>query len=315
MPGSRDAYASKNGEMFNQFLKRHPHLTVVNSLDICQGLITRRRNTTKKNEKAVLDFFVVCHRVLEYVENMIIDEDGNYELTNFISKSEGGVKPSDHATMLLNLNLSYSKHSQSRLEIYNLKNSEGQAKFFENTSRSESLMKCFENSLPLKMQVSQWEKKLKSCIAQSFNKIRLTNKKKETESQKLIVERNELRSKIKTVHDMVEIENMKEKINDLETKLSNLISAENTQKFKDNLNTLCSIDGAFIPTGFWKIKRKCLPKNGKALPVSKINSGGRLVSNPVELKQLYLRTYEHRLRHRPIKPGLEDIKTLKELRC
>ena len=251
--------------------------------------------------------------MLEYVENMIIDEDGNYELTNFISKSEGGVKPSDHATMLLNLNLSYSKHSQSRLEIYNLKNSEGQAKFFENTSRSESLMKCFENSLPLKMQVSQWEKKLISCIAQSFNKIRLTNKKKETESQKLIVERNELRSKIKTVHDMVEIENMKEKINDLETKLSNLISAENTQKFKDNLNTLCSIDGAFIPTGFWKIKRKCLPKNGKALPVSKINSGGRLVSNPVELKQLYLRTYEHRLRHRPIKPGLEDIKTLKDI--
>ena len=40
---------NKNGELFNQFLKRHPHLTVVNSLDICHGLITRRRNTTQKN--------------------------------------------------------------------------------------------------------------------------------------------------------------------------------------------------------------------------------------------------------------------------
>ena len=113
---------NKNGEMFSQFLKRHPHLKVVNSLDICQGLITRRRNTTKKNEKAVLDFFVVCHRVLKFVENLLIDEDGNYELTNFNSKKRTGVVKSsddDHVTMVLNLNLSFSKQTLFRVELYN----------------------------------------------------------------------------------------------------------------------------------------------------------------------------------------------------
>ena len=114
---------------------------------------------------------------------------------------------------------------------------------------------------------------------------------------------------------MLKLKELLEIIDKIEMKLSNLISAENTQKVKDNFSTLCSVDGAFNPTGFWKIKRRIFPKNGKALPVSKINNEGRLISHPVELKQLYLRTYVHRLRHRPIKPGLEYLKTLKDLLC
>ena len=33
---------NRNGRMFQSFLERHPQLTVVNSLPICEGLITRR---------------------------------------------------------------------------------------------------------------------------------------------------------------------------------------------------------------------------------------------------------------------------------
>ena len=38
----------------------NPNLTVVNNLSICEGKITRRRKTLKKNEEAILDFFIVC---------------------------------------------------------------------------------------------------------------------------------------------------------------------------------------------------------------------------------------------------------------
>ena len=34
---------NKNGKMFQEFLEQHPHLTVVNSLPPCEGLITRSR--------------------------------------------------------------------------------------------------------------------------------------------------------------------------------------------------------------------------------------------------------------------------------
>ena len=307
---------NKNGELFSQFLQRHPQLKVVNSLDICHGLITRKRNTAQKTERAVLDFFIVCHRVLSYVEHLLIDEDGKYELTNFSSKKATGVvKPSDHVTMIMDLKLSYSKPAQSRVEMYNLKNQEGQAQFYEITSCGDSLSRCFQNNFPLKSQIIQWEKKFKSCIAQAFTKIRITNKKKETESQNLIKERNNLRNKMKTVQDSIEREKVNEDINEVESKISNLISEENTKKVKEHLTTMCSDDGQFNQIGFWKIKNKLFPKNGAALPVSKINSEGRIIAHPVELKELYMRTYVHRLRHRPIKPGLEFIKMLKDQLC
>ena len=36
-----------NGKLFAEFLERNPHLTLVNSLPICEGIITRMRKTTK----------------------------------------------------------------------------------------------------------------------------------------------------------------------------------------------------------------------------------------------------------------------------
>ena len=34
---------NRNGKLFEEFLDRHPHLSIVNSLPQCEGLITRRR--------------------------------------------------------------------------------------------------------------------------------------------------------------------------------------------------------------------------------------------------------------------------------
>ena len=61
----------------------------------------------------------------------------------------------------------------------------------------------------------------------------------------------------------------------------------------------------------WKVKKKVFPKHTKPLPVAKLDKNGRLVSCPEELKTLYLETYIHRLRHRPIRPGLELLEKWK----
>ena len=34
---------NRNGKLFEEFLTRNPHLSVVNALPLCKGLITRRR--------------------------------------------------------------------------------------------------------------------------------------------------------------------------------------------------------------------------------------------------------------------------------
>ena len=53
---------NRNGKLFKEFLERNPHLSVVNALPQCEGLITRSRFRDGKWEKSVLDFFVICDR-------------------------------------------------------------------------------------------------------------------------------------------------------------------------------------------------------------------------------------------------------------
>ena len=74
---------NRNGKMLEEFLSRNPQLTVVNALPLCQGLITRRRLREGHLEESVLDFFIVCDRVLPYITSMLIDENKKYVLTNF----------------------------------------------------------------------------------------------------------------------------------------------------------------------------------------------------------------------------------------
>ena len=42
-----------NGKLFNEFLERNPHLTLINSLPLCEGSITRMRKTVKGMEKSI----------------------------------------------------------------------------------------------------------------------------------------------------------------------------------------------------------------------------------------------------------------------
>ena len=75
-----------NGRLLAGIMERHG-LIVANGLaDKCTGLITRKRITKKKTETAVLDFFVVCTQVLQFVDRKVIDEEKQYVLSNYSSK-------------------------------------------------------------------------------------------------------------------------------------------------------------------------------------------------------------------------------------
>ena len=68
---------NRNGKFFQEFLERN-NLTVVNSLSICEGVITRRRLKEGHVEESILDFFVVCSLVLPYVTRLVVDERQQY---------------------------------------------------------------------------------------------------------------------------------------------------------------------------------------------------------------------------------------------
>ena len=55
-----------------------------------EGYITRHRRTIVGDEKAILDFVIVCDQLLAFFERMIIDEERANVLTKY--KSSKGVK-------------------------------------------------------------------------------------------------------------------------------------------------------------------------------------------------------------------------------
>ena len=150
----------------------------MNSLPICKGLITRNRIKGDKEEKSVLDFFIVCTRVLPHVKKMVIDEKKEFILTNYKPARNGEkAKDSDHYTQYLDIDLKINPVKPVRNEIFNFKCKASQEKFKELTSRTNEFSKCFENDEPFTKQLDKWRKVLKSMCQVAFKKIRIKNKK------------------------------------------------------------------------------------------------------------------------------------------
>ena len=80
---------SQNGRILAGILQRH-NLTVVNSLNKCSGLITRRRVTREGVEESVIDFVIISNDLLEDIASMEIDEHRDHVLTKY-SKTKKGV--------------------------------------------------------------------------------------------------------------------------------------------------------------------------------------------------------------------------------
>ena len=58
----------------------------------------------------------------------------------------------------------------------------------------------------------------------------------------------------------------------------------------------------------WKILKSIGPKHGNTLPIAKKNHKGVLISNPEKIKTLLAKEYKQRLRSRPIRPDLSNLK-------
>ena len=111
---------NENGKYLQRFMERNPTLRIVNSLSICNGLITRQRNTINGEEKAVLDLFMVNVKALPYIESMNVDDKGQYRLTNFHSYQGRQITTSsDHNIITLSCNFLTSRNKPERIELFN----------------------------------------------------------------------------------------------------------------------------------------------------------------------------------------------------
>ena len=307
MPGPNN-----NGQRFLDFLERNPCLIVVNSLKLCQGTITRKRTTVNGTEESVLDFFITNSRTRPFISSMTIDEMNQYGVANYVQTKKNKIaKFSDHYGLFMKLQLSFSPIKEERIVQYNFRNKSGQDVFSQMTNNSTILTKCFQNSLPLEDQAKLWRKSLENIFSKSFRKIRFTSSKKKESSDisRLLDERRQLVRKLARNPDMEEV---RENLSIIEQKIGGEVSTKNLKLVSENLAAFGAQNGGTDITGAWALKKKIRPKNKAAVPVGKKDGRGNIVTDQHGLKVLYLETFVWRLRERPMRPDLGDVKHLKE---
>ena len=96
----------------------------------------------------------------------------------------------------------------------------------------------------------------------------------------------------------------------IEDELSKETADKNAKYVKDILNNVETEDGKFYHNGFWKIKQKLIPVAIDP-PMAKHDRSGNMITAPSALKQLYIETYQERLKQIEMKEDYLDVFCLK----
>lgn len=135
---------TRNCKILVDILKRQ-NMTLLNAMNICTGTITRERLADNNVEKSVIDYVIVCDKMLEYVEEMTIDEDREFVLRRYI-KTKKGIKiiPSDHNILFGKFRITFRRLERKiRKEIFHFKCKESQEMFCKVTSSNSQFTSCF----------------------------------------------------------------------------------------------------------------------------------------------------------------------------
>ena len=203
---------------------------------------------------------------------------------------------------------------KTKREMFNFKNKECQQKFFELTDNSTKFASCFrEENGTFIQQSNKFMKQSKSAFHQCFKKIRISNK---TNIQKpdivlqLLETKTKLQMFLKSAKTEVSKQFAEAKICDIEDKITQFCSTKNVKIINEQLGQINTLNGSISQIGIWKVKSKLLPRPVDP-PMAKRDFAGNLITGVAPLKQLYLDTYVHRLRHREIREELKDLYCLK----
>ena len=287
------------------FLKRNPNLLVVNGLPQCKGLITRSRMKEGKLEESILDFFVICSRMLPYFTRMVIDDKKQHILTNYKGANNGGKAiDTDHFTQYMDMDLEFSREKPERREILNFKNSKAQDTFKMLTSETDAFTDCFSGDLPLFQKVENWRIVLNSNCQKAFQKIRIKENGIKPIDQKissLINKRNRLTLMNAPIDEIEEVS----------SSIAEMEAAGNREKILKNFKYYSENPENIQMQKMWKILKNLCPRVKSTLPSAKRNHKGKVISGQKDIKNLLGKEYKNRLRTRPVR---QDFKPTKERR-
>ena len=160
---------------------------------------------------------------------------------------------------------------------------------------------------PLLLQIKEWKTILEKFCQNSFRKIRIRKKKRKPINKNLsnlIDERNRLMTNCDDPETKIKIDQISITIADEEAE-------ENRAKIMENFKDLSEDPENINLQQMWKMCKRLWPKTGVTLPTAKRNHMGKIVTGPREIKIVLAKEYKDRLRSRPVRPDLPDMKKRK----
>ena len=132
--------------------------------------------------------------------------------------------------------------------MFNFKSCVGLSAYKYILNNENTLSECFNNNDDCEIQVENWCKKFSIILQRSFNKVRVSDKQKETPTTILFNKRTELIQKAKSEANNMEIQ---EEIEEVEEELATLVGKENRDKIFETFAKLDQSEGESFSNGIW----------------------------------------------------------------
>ena len=92
-----------------------------------------------------------------------------------------------------------------------------------------------------------------------------------------------------------------------ENKLAKIVGKRNKDIIETASKDLSNQEGEFNINQLWKLKKQLFP-NCKDPPAAVLDTEGNLITDSKQIKKLLITEYKQRLRDRPVRPDLGNIK-------
>ena len=189
--------------------------------------------------------------------------------------------------------------TQSRHELFNFKNVEGQAHFKEETTNTIKFTQCFEGRDPFKKQAQKWFRTLNSTFYKCFQKIRSKKRKLEITKVDILLEQ---RKKLRRLLQYETDNDYRQQILDIEEEVSKITRWQDAEYIWDKFQKVADSDNTSSTQAMWKWKKKLFPKVRPSPPMGIKDNKGKVQTGPKNMKYIYESEFKHRLRDRPLLP-------------
>ena len=244
--------------------------------------------------------------MVDSFKSLLIDEERKHVLTKIRKTKKGTVvKESDHNVLITEFNTSFiSNKKNTKLELYNIKNSDCQEKFKAYTSNTNMLSSVFDSEEDLNILTKRFIKKLDGCIKHSFRKVRVSNNKPSDE-EKLYDNMRKLKGK--------EDEQSVQKLNEVIDAIA--VHAENKyNKVVKELEEMKPEGRKINSQKFWKLKRKVCPKT-RDPPTAMMDREGNLITNKNATDDRAIEVFTERLKPNRMKEHLKSLEETENKLC